>query len=57
MARPCSAMARLMIDLTAVNTRLTVFRLIPCSKHQSRNLAASEVAQEVIGLLPSSWAT
>jgi integrase len=43
---PCSRMVRLIIDLTAVKTRLTVLRLMPCSKHQSRNFAASEVAYE-----------
>ncbi len=37
---PCSCIVRLMVDLTALKTLLTVFQLMFSAKHQSKNLAA-----------------
>ena len=54
---PYSRILRLITDRTAVNTHLTELRLMRCSKHQSQNLAASEVAYEMTGLVPSALAT
>ena len=43
--------------LTEPNTRFTVLIVIPWSRHQSRNCAASEEEKDAIGLLPMAFAT